>query len=79
MWAFGIVIGYMMTDFELGFFQAGKAVAVKQLRFEAAPKGFDVGIVVAVATPAAALQGPMLRHQVIKSRQPCTGSLGPNG
>ena len=53
--SFGVVVGDVVADFNLGFGQAGEVTAVEQLGFEAAPKRFGVGIVVAVATPALAL------------------------
>lgn len=33
-----VVVGHMMTDFEPDFFESGKAAAIEQFGFEAAPK-----------------------------------------
>ena len=49
---FGVVVGDVVADFELGFGQAGETAAVEQLGFEAAPKRFGVRVIVAVAAPA---------------------------
>lgn len=48
----GVVVSGVVADFQLGFGQPGKAAAVEQFGFEAPPKGFGVGVIVAVATPA---------------------------
>ena len=63
MSAFGVVIGDVVADFELGFGQARKAAAIEQFGFEAAPKGSSVGVVVAVAPPAHTLLGAVLGDQ----------------
>jgi hypothetical protein len=47
--SFGVVVGDVVADFQLGFGQAGEAAAVEQFGVEAAPKRFGVGIVIAVA------------------------------
>ena len=57
MAAFRVVIGNMMADSELGCDQTGKAPAIEEFGFEAAPSRFGVGITVAVAAPAPALRG----------------------
>ena len=57
MTSLGVVISDVVADFQLGFGQPGKAAAVEQLGLETAPKGFGVGVVVAVAAPAHALPG----------------------
>jgi hypothetical protein len=46
----------VLADFELGLSKSGKAAAIEQLGYEAAPKRFGVDIVVAVAPPAHTLQ-----------------------
>jgi len=58
-----VVIG----DSQAGFGQAGKAAAVEQFGFEAAPKGFGVGIVVAVAAPTHTLLSPVAGQQIPES------------
>nr|WP_231402867.1 hypothetical protein [Hymenobacter guriensis] len=45
----GVVVGDVVADSELGLGQAGEVAAVEQFGFEAAPKRFGVGVVVAVA------------------------------
>ena len=65
--SFGIVVGHMAADFELGLGQSGEAVAVEQFGCEAASKGFGVGVVVAVATPAHALQRAVLCDQIFEA------------
>ena len=57
----GVVVGDVVADFKLGFGQAGEVTAVERLGFEAAPKRFGVGVIVAVAAPAHALKCPVLR------------------
>jgi hypothetical protein len=47
--AFGVVIGEIMAAFQSGFGELGEAAAVEQFGFKSAPKGFSVGIIVAVA------------------------------
>ena len=49
---FGVAVGDVVADFELGFGQAGEAAAVEQFGFEATPKRFSMGVVVAVTPPA---------------------------
>lgn len=44
MAAFAIVIGNVVTDFEPGFFDSGKAAAVEQFGFEAPPKRFGMAL-----------------------------------
>ena len=41
--SFGSVVGNVVTAFKCGFCAAGEVATVKQLGFEAAPKGFGVG------------------------------------
>jgi hypothetical protein len=53
--AFGVVIGNVVADFQLGFSQPREAPPVEQFGLEAALKRFGMGIVVAVAAPAPAL------------------------
>ena len=79
--AFGIAVGHVVADFELGCGQAGKAAAVESVSFETAPKRFDVGVVVAVAAPALALSSPVAGKQlleagghVLAARSECTVS-----
>ena len=62
----GVVLGDVVADFELGFGQAGEAAAVGQFGFEAAPKRFGVGLVVAVAAPAPALPAPWRVSRFLK-------------
>ncbi len=45
-----------MADFERGFGQYGEVAAIKQFGLKAAPKRFSVGVVVAIAPAAHALQ-----------------------
>jgi hypothetical protein len=47
--SFRVVTGDVVADFLLGFGQASEAAAVEQFGFEAAPKRFGVGVVIAVA------------------------------
>ena len=73
MSAFGVIIGEIMADFQARFAQTAEAAAVEYFNFEAAPKGFGVGVVVAVAlpgttAPAHALPGPVPRQQVLETR-----------
>ena len=56
--SFGVVVGVVVADFELGLGQAGKAPSVEQFGLEAASKRFGVGV--AVAAQAHALQGLVL-------------------
>jgi len=46
--SFGVVVGDVVADFKPGFGQAGEAAAVEQFGFEATPKRFSMGVVVAV-------------------------------
>nr|WP_236943125.1 hypothetical protein [Hymenobacter sp. PAMC 26628] len=39
----GIVMGYVVADFALGFFQTEKTTTIEQFGFEAAPKRFCAG------------------------------------
>jgi len=66
MTSFGVVVGDVVADFEPGFGQAGEAAAVEQFGFEAAPKRFGVGVVVAVAAPAHASLGAMRASKPLK-------------
>ena len=43
MTAFSVVVGDVVADFEPGFGQAGRATAVEQPGFEAAPNRIGVG------------------------------------
>ena len=63
---FGAIVGYVVTDFKLGFGQAREAVAVVQFGFEAAPERFGVCVVVAIPASAHALQRAVLRQQVLE-------------
>ena len=67
MASFGVVVGNVVADFKLGFGQVGEVTAVEQLGFEAAPKRFGVGVIVAVAQPAIALQRPTAGKQLLKA------------
>ena len=58
-----VVIGDAVVNFRPRFGQAGKAAAVEQLGFEAAPKRFGVGVIAAVAAPAPALRGSVAGPQ----------------
>lgn len=49
---FGVVIGEMMADFQACFAELAEAGAGEQFGFGPAPKGFSVGIIVAVTPPA---------------------------
>jgi hypothetical protein len=68
MSTFGVVVGDVVADFELGFGQAGEVAAVEQFSFEAAPERFGVGVIVAVAAPAPALLGPVSGDQGFETR-----------
>lgn len=57
----------MVADFELGFGQTGEEAAVEQLGFEAAPEGFGVGVVIAVAALAHAGHGPVPGQHELKA------------
>jgi len=57
--ALDIITSNVVADFELGFGHAREAAAVEQFGFEAAPKGFGVGVGLTVATPAHALLHPV--------------------
>jgi hypothetical protein len=63
----GVVVGDVVADFELGFGQAEEAAVVEQFGFEAAPKRFGVGVVVAVAAPAHALLRAVFGNQGFES------------
>ena len=65
--AFGIVMGDVVADLEPSFGQAEKAAAIEQFGLEAAPKRFGVGVIVAVAQPAIALQRPTAGKQLLKA------------
>jgi hypothetical protein len=62
-----VVVGYVLGQFQPGFFQAGEAAAVEQFGFEPAPERLGLGLVVAVAAPAHALRGPVLSKQVAEA------------
>ena len=68
MTSFGVLIGDVVAGFQPSFGQTGEAAAVKQFRFEAAPKRFGVGVVVAVAAPAHALHSAVPGEQVLEPR-----------
>ena len=70
-----IVIGYVVTDFELGFGLSGEAPAIEWFGLEAASKRFGVGVVIAVAAPAHALQCAMFGDQDFEAgrRAGCSG------
>ena len=63
MSALGVVVDGMVPDFQACFAQVADAAAIEQFGFEATPKGFGVGIVVAVAAPAPALPGSVAGQQ----------------
>ena len=65
--AFGIVMGDVVADLEPGFGQAEKGAAIEQFGLEAAPKRFGVGVILAVAQPAIALQRPAASEQLLKA------------
>ena len=51
----------MVADFELGFGQAGEAPAIEQIGLKTAPIRFGMRVIVAVAAPAHALLGAVMR------------------
>ena len=51
------VVGYIVADFQARFGEIAEAAAVKQFGLEAAPKGFGVRIIVAVAAPTIEVVG----------------------
>ena len=58
----GVVVGDVVANFEPGFGQTRKVPAIESFVFEAAPKRFGVGVIVAVAALAHALPGPVAGH-----------------
>lgn len=58
-----VVVGDMVADFELDLDQSREAAAVEQLGLEAAPNGFSMSIVVAVAASARTLQRSVFGDQ----------------
>ena len=73
-----VAIGDIMADFQLHSGQAGKAAAVEQFGFEGAPKRFAVGVIVAIAPLAPALQGSVVGQQGPRSWWENTGCCGRN-
>ena len=55
----GVVIGDVVADFERSLGQSMEDPTVEQLGFEATPKQFSVGVIVAVAASAHTLHGAM--------------------
>ncbi len=62
MSALRVVVGYIVTDFQARFAQVAEAATVEQFGFEPTPKGFGVGVILAVAAPAHALDSLMTSH-----------------
>jgi len=59
---FSVVMSEVMADFQPGFNEVAEAAAIEQLGFEAAPKGFGMRIIVAIAASAHALHDLVARH-----------------
>ena len=64
---FGVVVGDVVADFQLGFGQAGETAAVEQFGPEPTPKRFGVGVVVTIAAPVHALLNTVFSNQVFET------------
>ena len=64
--ALGVVIGETMADFQPRFREIAEAAAGEQFGFEAAPKRFSVGVILAVAAAAHALHGLVTSYYGLK-------------